>query len=135
MSEPRVLVWLVLEQDGAVLLAMRKQDREPFGGNWTLPGDLMDESESASETIQRVARDELDVTAIDEEFIDTLFVADGEVEYAANVFQVNYGGRPRFRESGPYQMVRPFLTQGINEVESLMPAGLADLLKKTMGEA
>ena len=51
LMSDHVLVWLLLEQDGAVLLGRRKADRPPFAGQWVLPGDEMPDEESASETL------------------------------------------------------------------------------------
>jgi ADP-ribose pyrophosphatase YjhB (NUDIX family) len=103
VSEPVVLVWLLIQEEDAVLLLRRKDDRQPFAGRWVLPGDVMRVDESALETIQRVGGEELDLSIKDFEFVETLELRDGKVEYAVNVFRVtNYEGRPRYRESGPY---------------------------------
>jgi ADP-ribose pyrophosphatase YjhB (NUDIX family) len=106
VPEPRVLVWLLLRQDEALLMACRKQEAPPFAGCWTLPGDRMTPEESSSETIERVARDMLDVRVSGEEFLATLYLQEEDVEHAVNVFAVEYSGRPRFRESGPFADVR-----------------------------
>lgn len=129
MSDPKVLVWLLLEQDGAVLLARRKSDRPPFASQWVLPGDVMPEEESASETAQRVGQDELDIRVSRDEFVETLYLEDGGVEYAVNVFRVDYEGRPRYRESGPYTEVRWALASVLVAWQGL-PRSLADLLVK-----
>jgi ADP-ribose pyrophosphatase YjhB (NUDIX family) len=107
VSEQRILVWLLVEQDGAVLLSQRKADEPPFAGQWTLPGEEMPGSESASETVGRFGREQLDIRIAGEEFADTVYLEESDLEYAANVFRiVAYEGRPRFRESGPYTEVR-----------------------------
>ncbi len=105
-EEARVLIWLLMEQDGGVLLARRKADALPMAGQWTLPGDLMRTEESSSETIWRVAKEMLDVQAIQESFVDTLYIKDMGLEYAINVFGLAFVGSPRFRDSGPYAEVR-----------------------------
>jgi ADP-ribose pyrophosphatase YjhB (NUDIX family) len=102
-ADPPVLVWLLLEQDGSVLLTRRKAGTGAFPGVWSLPGDAVHESESASETIGRVAHEFLDITVHNETFVDTLYARDAALEYAVNVFSVDYTGRPRFRESGPFE--------------------------------
>ena len=103
---PRVLIWLLMEQNGGVLLAHRKPGASPLAGQWTLPGDLMPEEESSSDTIWRVCREQLDIQAIQESFVDTLYIKDLGIEYAINVFSLAFMGMPRFRDSGPYTEVR-----------------------------
>ena len=101
-----VHVWLLIEQDGAVLSGLRKADEPPFAGRWVLPGDLMHEDESSTETMGRFAREQLGVAIASEEFDDTLYLQDGGAEQAINVFRVTLDGHPRFRESGPYAQMR-----------------------------
>ena len=99
------LAWMLIEQDGAVLLAHRKAGSPPFPDLWVLPGDVMKEEESASETMARVAHDELDTYLRSEDFVATLTFNIAGNEYAANVFRVALGGHPRYRESGDYAQV------------------------------
>ena len=132
MIESRVLVWLLLEDEGGVLLALRKEDRPPFAQQWTLPGDVMAIDESAMEAIVRCARQDLDVGVRSEDFLATLELADGSVEYAVNVFQVGVVGQPRFRESGPYADVRWLTPADLAADDSLsMPQALRDILTST----
>jgi ADP-ribose pyrophosphatase YjhB (NUDIX family) len=98
-----VLVWLLVERDGSVLLMRRKTIETPFAGDWVLPGDEMEEAESASETIARVGKDELGVSVSNEEFVTTLEMLEGGNSYNVNVFRVSLAGHPRYRESGPYE--------------------------------
>jgi ADP-ribose pyrophosphatase YjhB (NUDIX family) len=125
MSE-KVLIWLMFEQDGAVLLTRRKNDEPPFAGQWVLPGDVMQIEESASETVQRFGRDELDVRVGAEEFVDTFYLTERETSYAITVFKaVSFEGRLRYRESGPYEEARWSLPA---ELPSPIPAALAEML-------
>lgn len=102
MSE-RVLIWLLIEQEGTCLLAHRKADEPPFAGRWTLPGDEMRREESALETIQRIGRDDLGVELGSEEFIDTFYLEESGTRYAVTVFKpLAVSGPLRYRESGPY---------------------------------
>lgn len=103
----RVLIWLLIEQDGAVLLARRKPDARPFAGTWTLPGDLMRGDESAAETIERFSQDQLGATVRADDFIDTFFLEEAGQSYAVTVFKPSsIDGHLRYRESGPYDEVR-----------------------------
>jgi ADP-ribose pyrophosphatase YjhB (NUDIX family) len=131
MSE-RVLVWLLLTEDGAVLMGRRKADYPPFSETWVLPGDEMPEAESAAETVGRVGREQLDIRVATEEFADTLHLAADGVDYAVNIFRVvGYEGRPRFRESGPYSEVRWVVRDDLAD-ESVyeMPPALRESLLK-----
>jgi hypothetical protein len=131
MNEQTVLVWLLLEQDDAVLLARRKSDQPPFVGQWVLPGGAMPDVESATETAERVGRDQLDVRITGDEFVDTLYLQDAGIDYAANIFRVTYEGRPRFRESGPYMEVRWVLPSALVAWQG-MPKALIDVIRKSM---
>jgi hypothetical protein len=130
MREQTVLVWLLFEQDGAVLLARRKSDHPPFAGQWVLPGDAMPEAESATETAERAGHDQLDVRVSGDEFVDTLYLEDAGIDYAANIFRVRYEGRPRFRESGPYTEVRWVLPSALVAWQG-MPRPLVDVIRKS----
>jgi len=99
------MAWMLVEQDGAVLLAHRKAERPPFPDLWVLPGDVMKSDESANETLARVAHDELDTYVRGDEFVATLIFSIAGNQYAANVFRVSLGGHPRYRESGDYIQV------------------------------
>jgi ADP-ribose pyrophosphatase YjhB (NUDIX family) len=121
----RVLIWLLFEEQGAVLLARRKTDGRPFGGSWTLPGDEMELDESASETVRRFARDQLGILVRDEEFVDTFYLAEGATEYAVTVFRPSCEGELRYRESGPYSEVRWCAP---DELPSPVPQALSELL-------
>ncbi|MPZ49653.1 MAG: hypothetical protein GEU75_10230 [Dehalococcoidia bacterium] len=119
-----VLVWLLLEQDGAALLGLRKAGRPPFAGSWVLPGDEMPEEESASETLARFARDQLDLSVASEEFADTINLVEAGDAYAVNIFRVT-GGQPRFRESGPYSDVRWLTSEDLGDATAYpMPEAL-----------
>jgi ADP-ribose pyrophosphatase YjhB (NUDIX family) len=125
MSE-KGLIWLLFEQDGAVLLTRRKDGRPPFAGQWVLPGDVMEMEESASETVQRFGKDELDVRVSAEEFVDTFYLNEDESSYAVTVFRaMSFDGHLRYRESGPYAEARWALPA---ELPSPIPAPLAEML-------
>ena len=102
-SAEAVLVWLLIESDNKVLIARRKEDEPPFAGDWTLPGDVLSKGEAPSYLIARYGRDELDVQIMGDEPFETLRLSDGPDEYAISVYRVGFEGRPRFRESGPFQ--------------------------------
>ena len=128
MSET-VLIWLLVEQEGAFLLCRQKQDRKPFAGQWVLPGARMEADESASETISRFAAGELDIKVSEEEFVDTFFLTEPGVKYAINVFRPgSVDGPMRYREGGPYSETRWFRPQEAREL-GLSPKPLVELLE------
>lgn len=59
---PQVCVELVVERDGAVLLARRTND--PAAGEWFWPGSRLYKGEALEDAAHRIAREELDI-AID----------------------------------------------------------------------
>jgi ADP-ribose pyrophosphatase YjhB (NUDIX family) len=121
----RVLIWLLFEEQGAVLLAHRKSERRPLAGDWTLPGDEMEPEESASETVRRFAKDQLGVLARAEEFVDTFYLEEGATRYAVTVFRPSYDGTLRYRESGPYNELR---WCSLDDLPSPVPQALSELL-------
>jgi ADP-ribose pyrophosphatase YjhB (NUDIX family) len=125
MSE-KILIWLLFEEEGAVLLGRRKPDEEPFAGYWTLPGDEMRPEESASETVQRFAQDELGIQVTAEEFIDTFYLKEGNDTFAVTVFKpVSMEGKLRYRESGPYTEAR---WSTANDLPMPIPEPLAEMI-------
>ena len=124
-----VLVWFVVEKEGAVLIGRRKAGQPPFEGAWTLPGDVMLDDESTSETIERFAKQQLDLHVIGDDFIDTLELNDPHDEYAVNVFRALFTGEPRFRESGPFEEMAWASGAEIEDETMAMPESLRTLLK------
>jgi ADP-ribose pyrophosphatase YjhB (NUDIX family) len=126
----QALLWLLVEQDGAVLLCRRKADQPPFAGQWTLPGDEQGADESAATTIARFAHEQLDLWLMGSEPVETLQLRDGDADCSGAVFRVGFEGKPRFRESGPYAEVgwaRP------DDLPSPMPAELSAWLRAGAG--
>ena len=104
-DEHPVLVWLLIEDNGSILVAKRKDDDEPFAGGWVLPGDVLPRGQAPSSFIALYGKDQLDIQVMGDEPFQTLHITDGDAEYAIAVHRVGYEGRPRFRESGPYTEV------------------------------
>ena len=126
-DEPKVAVWLVLEQEGALLVTRRKPDVRPFGGDWGLPGDVMQEEESAAETMARVGLEMLDIRVTEETFVETVHLKDGARDYAINVFAIGFAGHPRYRESGPFAEVSWSLPADLEALHGF-PVALAEML-------
>ena len=99
------MVWMLIENDGAVLLAHRKPENPPFADEWVLPGTASAQGESAGDTLARMARDDFDVALQASEFVESLSVPSGGADHAVDVYRVGFEGTPKFRESGPYQEV------------------------------
>jgi ADP-ribose pyrophosphatase YjhB (NUDIX family) len=128
-----VHVWMLIVQDGAMLSGLRKNDQPPFAGRWALPGEVMREDESSSETLSRFAREQLGVAIASEEFDDTLYLQDGGAEHAINVFRVHLDGHPRFRESGPYAQMRWVAASEVDDPAAYpAPAQLREYLKAAL---
>ncbi len=104
-TEHTVIVWLLIENNGSVLVARRKQDDEAFSGGWVLPGEVLPRGKSPSDLTAEFGKDQLDIQVMGDEPFQTLHIADGKATYAIAVHRVGYEGRPRFRESGPYTEV------------------------------
>ncbi len=127
MAEQQILVWLLFEQEGAALLMRRKPVHGVLSGWWTLPGERMRETESASELVAHVAAEDLGVRVTSEDFVDTFFLTEGDFEYAVNVFRPVFEGRLRFRESGPYEEAR-WVTPAMAQTLEGVPQALVELL-------
>ena len=124
----KVLVWLMVENAGAVLLVRRKDDEPPFAGQWVLPGDEMPEFESAAETLARVGKEELGVEVSMDSFVDTIELSEANNSYAVNVFRVAVEGRPRYRESGPYEEAAWAMPDELPGAGLTMPSRLLEML-------
>jgi hypothetical protein len=130
MSE---MVWMLMEHEGAVLLAQRKQDSEVFAGRWTLPGEVRTEGESESETLARVAADDFGVRLQGEEFVERLYVSTGGRQHQIDVYRIGYEGKPRFRESGPYQEVGWAEPGELDDLDIELPQALREFLERLGG--
>jgi ADP-ribose pyrophosphatase YjhB (NUDIX family) len=130
MSE---MVWMLIENDGAVLLAQRKQESEVFAGRWTLPGEVRSEDESDSEILARVAAEEFGVELQGEEFVEKLYVSTGGRQHQISVYRVGFEGSPRVRESGPYEEVGWADPGELDELDIELPAGLREFLERLGG--
>jgi ADP-ribose pyrophosphatase YjhB (NUDIX family) len=123
-----VLVWLLVERDGAVLLTRRKASEPPFANQWVLPGEEMLDDESSGETVARVAREELGAGFSGDDFFTTLEMLEGGNSYTANVFRVSLEGHPRYRESGPYEEAAWAPLAELKTAGLPMPSQLLDAL-------
>jgi ADP-ribose pyrophosphatase YjhB (NUDIX family) len=130
MSE---MVWMLIENDGAVLLAQRKPDSEVFAGRWTLPGEVKGEDESDSETLARVAADDFGLELQGEELVERLHVSTGGRQHQISVYRVGFDGSPRFRESGPYEEVGWADPEELDELDIELPAALREFLGRLKG--
>ena len=130
MSE---MVWMLIENDGAVLLAQRKEESEVFAGRWTLPGEVRGEDESDSEILARVAADEFGLELEGEEFVEKLYVSTGGRQHQISVYRVGFEGSPRFRESGPYEEVGWADPTELDELDIELPAALREFLERLGG--
>lgn len=132
MSE---MVWMLIENEGAVLLAQRKPESEFFAERWTLPGDVSAEDESPSDTLARVAAEDFGVELQGEEFVEKLYVSAGGRQHQIDVYRVGFEGSPKFRESGPYAEVGWAEPGELDELDIELPGALRDFLVKLGGGA
>jgi ADP-ribose pyrophosphatase YjhB (NUDIX family) len=132
MSE---MVWMLIENEGAVLLAQRKPESEVFAGRWTLPGEVRGDEESDEETLARVAADDFGVELQGEEFVERLHVSTGGRQHQINVYRVGFEGSPKFRESGPYEEVGWAAPDELEELDIELPEALREFLGRLSGGA
>ncbi|HEU0073023.1 MAG TPA: NUDIX domain-containing protein [Dehalococcoidia bacterium] len=132
MSE---MVWMLIENDGAVLLAQRKPESEVFAGRWTLPGEVRGDEETDEETLARVAADDFGVELQGEEFVERLHVSTGGRQHQINVYRVGFEGSPKFRESGPYEEVGWAAPAELDELDIELPEALRTFLGRLSGGA
>jgi hypothetical protein len=130
MSE---MVWMLIENDGAVLLAQRKPESEVFAGRWTLPGEVRVEGESDSEVLARVASGDFDIRLNGEEFVERLYVSTGGRQHQVNVYRIGFEGEPKFRESGPYTEVGWAEPGELGELDIELPEALRTFLERLGG--
>ena len=127
------MVWMLIENDGAVLLAQRKQENPPFAGEWVLPGAVSTEGEAATDTLARLARDDFDVALQGSEFIEALRVQSGGIDHDVSVYRVGFEGTPQFRESGPYVEVGWAEPGELDDLDIELPQALRRFLDRLGG--
>jgi hypothetical protein len=127
------MVWMLIEDDGAVLLAQRKPESEVFAGRWTLPGEVRAEGESDSEVLTRVAADEFGIQLQGEEFVERLYVSAGGRQHQVNVYRIGYEGRPHYRESGAYEEVGWAAPGELDDLDIELPQALRAFLDRLGG--
>ena len=129
------MVWMLIENDGAVLLAQRKQETPPFAGEWVLPGAGQAQDESASQALKRIARDDFGVDLQGDEFLEALKVLSGGIEHDVSVYRVGFEGQPKFRDSGPYIEVGWAAPGELDELDIELPQALREFLGRLGGGA
>jgi ADP-ribose pyrophosphatase YjhB (NUDIX family) len=127
-----VLVWFIVQQDGAILLGHRKAESPPFAGKWTLPGDVMLDEEMPAETIERFAREQLDLAIKGNELRGVVQMTDPLNDYAVNVFDVGFEGHARFREGGPFEEMCWAKAIDVSDTSLDMPEPLRSLLLRVL---
>jgi ADP-ribose pyrophosphatase YjhB (NUDIX family) len=130
MSE---MVWMLIENEGAVLLAQRKPDSEVFAGRWTLPGEVRAEDESDAETLARVAADDFGIELRGEELVEKLHVSTGGRQHQISVYRVGFEGSPKFREAGPYVEVGWAEPDELDDLDIELPPALREFLVRLRG--
>src|SRR3989304_4351249 len=98
-------VWLLVEHEGAVLLALRRDDGGAFAGRWTLPGGEAGPPGPAGAPAPRLASKQLATEVMGLAPFSTLSVDDAGVARTVDVLRIGYEGRPRYRPSGPFAEV------------------------------
>ncbi len=129
------MVWMLIENHGAVLLVQRKDDMPPFAGEWALPGEAPAEGESASEALARIAAEDFGVELEGDELVETLKVPSGGVDHEIGIYRVGFEGNPRFRESGPYAEVGWAEPKELADLDIELPQVLRDFLVRLTGAA
>lgn len=60
-ANPQIVIAAVIEKDGRILIARRKQGK-CHTGNWEFPGGTLEEGETYEECLKRELKEELDIT-------------------------------------------------------------------------
>ena len=61
-TNPKIVTAAVIERDGYILIAKRKQGKQHVG-NWEFPGGTLEEGETPEQCLKRELQEELDITA------------------------------------------------------------------------
>jgi ubiquinone/menaquinone biosynthesis C-methylase UbiE/ADP-ribose pyrophosphatase YjhB (NUDIX family) len=132
---PQILSAALLADDGAVLVAHRKQGRRPFAGQWLLPSAIVAREETAEDALDGHMRAQFGVAVAGESFADTVYLEDpdGGERYIANIFHTRVGsGALRFRADGEYDDARWLAAA---EIEQLwMPPPLRESVVRLLAE-
>jgi len=123
-------VWLLVEHEGAVLLALRRDDGGAFAGRWTLPGGEIEAPESAGDAARRLASKQLATEVMGLAPFSTLSVDDAGVARTVDVLRIGYEGRPRYSQSGPYAEVGWADPAELDDLDIELPPELRSLLER-----
>ncbi|HEY4685214.1 MAG TPA: NUDIX domain-containing protein [Dehalococcoidia bacterium] len=123
-------VWLLVEHEGAVLLALRRDDGGAFAGRWTLPGGEIEAPESAGDAARRLASKQLATEVMGLAPFSTLSVDDAGVARTVDVLRIGYEGRPRYRPSGPFAEVGWADPAELDDLDIELPPELRSLLER-----
>ncbi len=135
MTAPAILAAALFRRGERALVVRRSQFARPALGRWFLPAVVVPPEQTVEEALRRHVGDELGVEIAREEFIDTLYIEYGGVQFVTSVFEIlSYEGTLRFRAGGEYEDAR-FLN--VDEIEQvMMPTVLKEwLVRELRGEA
>jgi 8-oxo-dGTP diphosphatase len=59
-ANPKIVTAAVIERDGLILIAKRKQGKQHLG-NWEFPGGTLEEGETPEQCLKRELQEELDI--------------------------------------------------------------------------
>ncbi len=127
MAAPLAL--FLIEQEGHLLLGRRKDGRVPFAGQWCLPGDALGPGETAPEAVTRFGRDELAITILGTELLETCQLESDAGQHQTWVYRVGFEGRLRYRSIGPFAEIAWATATDLPEP---MPPALHPLLNRLL---
>ena len=61
-TNPKIVTAALIERDGHILIAKRRQGKQHVG-NWEFPGGTLEEGETPEQCLKRELQEELDITA------------------------------------------------------------------------
>lgn len=135
MTAPVILAAALFRRGERALVVRRSQFARPALARWFLPAVIVPPERTVEEALRRHIGDELGVEVAREEFIDTLYIEYGGVQFVTSVFDIlSYEGTLRFRAGGDYEDAR-FLTPDEIEQVVMPPALKAWLVRELRGEA
>ena len=130
---PELMSAVLFEKKQRALVAHRQ--KAPFLGQWLLPSTLVRDDEAAEDAMRRHAREQFGVTltAGEETFVETVYLADGERQYVANIFRAALPAGPlRFNAEGAYDDAKWLGAADLEDV--VMPPDLRVPLAKILTE-
>jgi len=99
----------ILYRDGKILLGLRSEERSSFPGVWDIIGGRQELGETIEETLERELEEELGITSIVWDHLETIHISDKSNILECHIYLVSqWSGIPENKEPHEHQKIEWF---------------------------